>query len=103
MGKKILVVEDISKALKLDNVRIVNDRAEAYAKKGNSFDFLTGRAVSNLPHFLTFSCDLLKNDSEAPNSGLLYVKGGHFLMKSTAQESKNTVYVSARYDKFGER
>ena len=79
VGKKILVVEDISKALKLDNVRIVNDRAEAYAKKGNSFDFLTGRAVSNLPHFLTFSCDLLKNDSEAPNSGLLYVKGGHFL------------------------
>lgn len=78
VGKKLLVVEDISKALKLDNVVVVNDRAENYAQKGNSFDFLMGRAVSNLPHFLTFSCDLLRDDSDAADSGLLYLKGGDF-------------------------
>ena len=41
-----------------------------------------GRAVSNLPHFLTFSCDLMVEQREAQrpeSSGLLYLKGGEFL------------------------
>lgn len=78
VGKKLLVVEDICQALRLDNVRVVNDRAENFARTGNSFDFLMGRAVSNLPHFLSFSCDLIKDNSNFPDSGLLYLKGGEF-------------------------
>lgn len=79
VGKKLLVVEDIRQALRLDNVKVVNDRAEKFAETpGNSFDFLMGRAVSNLPHFLTFSCGLINDKSACPDSGLLYLKGGEF-------------------------
>ena len=80
VGKKLIVVEDICRSLKLNNVKVVHDRAENHAK-GNSYDFLMGRAVSNLPHFLTFSCDLMAEQGEAQrpgSSGLLYLKGGDF-------------------------
>ena len=80
VGKKLIVVEDICNRLNLGNVKVVHDRAENHAKS-NSYDFLMGRAVSNLPHFLTFSCDLMadQEDVQRPkSSGLLYLKGGEF-------------------------
>ena len=38
VGKKLVVVEDIRKSLQLDNVRVVNARAEDHAAQGHRYD-----------------------------------------------------------------
>ena len=82
VGKKLIVVEDICRTLKLDNVKVVHDRAENHAKT-NSYDFLMGRAVSNLPHFLTFSCDLMVEQGRhrGPRAAVSYILKGESFWK----------------------
>lgn len=90
-SKKMMVVEDMAKTLKLDNVRVVCARAEAL--QGQTFDFVLGRAVSAIPNFLGFSSHLMSPMSTTPiaplpaahlsgesvlGNGLLYLKGGEF-------------------------
>jgi 16S rRNA (guanine527-N7)-methyltransferase len=81
-AKKIRIVEDMAKALDLVNVRALVGRAE---QMNESFDFLVGRGVSNLPNYLKMTAHLLKNsnpdcggDSLSLSQGLLYIKGGDF-------------------------
>jgi 16S rRNA (guanine527-N7)-methyltransferase len=85
-GKKMTVVEDIRKSLKLENVKVVNKRAEDH---NESYDFMMGRAVSAMPKFLSFSSHFLEADGngnpacQKPGSGLYYLKGG---MEGISQE-----------------
>ncbi len=74
VAKKILVVSDIAKKLALKNVETHVGRAEKITKK---FDFVTGRAVSNLPQFFDFTRQLIRPGAKnsIPN-GILYWKGG---------------------------
>ena len=81
--KKMVVVEDLTKSLKLNNVKIKNVRAETIID--DKYDYLLGRAVSAIPKFLSFSSHLLKDfnnnnydDLSISHSGLLYIKGGDF-------------------------
>lgn len=76
IGKKIRVVEEISLALGLDNVKAVNQRAE---KLQNRFDFIVSRAVTQFPRFVALTRKLIagKQRNTLPN-GILYLKGGHF-------------------------
>ena len=74
IGKKIMVVETIVKSLGLLNVITLNARFESVKQK---FDFITGRAVSNLPLFVSMvsQCVKKKEINEFSN-GILYLTGG---------------------------
>ena len=74
IGKKIKVVEDISKQLSLTNVKTVNDRAENHNLK---YDFIISRAVSKMDGFYSMVNKniKLKSRSNIPN-GIISLKGG---------------------------
>lgn len=74
IGKKINVVEDIFSRLGLKNVTVRQCRAESIDKK---FDFVTGRAVKNLPEYLSWIKTNVRpgRRNSIPN-GVIYWKGG---------------------------
>ncbi len=74
IGKKIMVVKDIAKKLGLQNVEAYHARAEEI--KG-SFDFITGRAVTDMNAFYGWVRRKIKKTQQngLPN-GILYLKGG---------------------------
>lgn len=74
IGKKIKVVQEVSKALGLQNVRATHSRAEQINEK---FDFIVSRAVTHLGEFYPWIKDKFNKDSKnkLPN-GILYLKGG---------------------------
>lgn len=76
-SKKIKIVQNILDTLKLNNVQVINSRAEEY---NESFDYILGRAVKELPVFLGFSSHFLykKDNNNNRDGGLLYLKGGDF-------------------------
>lgn len=76
IGKKIKVVKEIAAALKLSNVEAVQTRAEAWQ---GTCDFVTGRAVTDLPSFIRLAEHRISAHSEndLPN-GIFYLKGGEF-------------------------
>lgn len=86
-GKKVSVVQDIANSLGLSNVKVLHARAETITEK---YDFLLGRAVSNIPNFLSFSSHLMTSSSKSEytkvskyntniRTGLLYIKGGDYI------------------------
>ncbi|GHB99007.1 16S rRNA (guanine(527)-N(7))-methyltransferase RsmG [Cerasicoccus arenae] len=76
VGKKIKVVEDISKQLNLENVEVRNCRAESINRE---FDFITGRAVKELPLFVNWVRKLSRRGKKhSLENGLLYWKGGEY-------------------------
>lgn len=72
--KKVTVVNDLADQLDLKNVEVGQYRAEEIKKQ---FDFVTGRAVKNLPEFFSWIRENLRRGSRnsIPN-GVLYWKGG---------------------------
>ena len=74
IGKKIIVVQDLVDKLDLKNVEARQCRAEEIKKK---FDFVTGRAVKNLPEYFSWIKDNVRRGerNSIPN-GVLYWKGG---------------------------
>jgi 16S rRNA (guanine527-N7)-methyltransferase len=72
--KKIRVVEEIRSELRLNNVKPVRIRFEEIKDK---YDFITGRAVMQLPDLYRMLKDKLSSHSvhSFPN-GLIYLKGG---------------------------
>lgn len=85
IGKKIKVVEGVSDALGLKNVKAEQIRAEQVKGK---YDFVVSRAVTRLNRFYPWVRKSFKNQnrhSSMPN-GLLYLKGGD--LKEELKESK---------------
>lgn len=73
VAKKIGAVEAMAEELGLPNVRGLPVRVESVREK---FDYVTGRAVTALPRFLSWSRPLLKPGSAgSPDNGVLYFKG----------------------------
>jgi 16S rRNA (guanine527-N7)-methyltransferase len=74
IGKKIKVVNEISNALNLKNVRAKHCRAEDINEK---FHFVVSRAVTEFPVFYSWIKNkfLIQNLNELKN-GILYLKGG---------------------------
>ena len=66
VGKKTIVAQAVAQSLKLDNVQVVNARAESL---GRQFDFVVSRAVASLPDFFPWV-------KGRYNKGILYLKGG---------------------------
>ncbi|PXA03717.1 16S rRNA (guanine(527)-N(7))-methyltransferase RsmG [Coraliomargarita sinensis] len=74
IGKKIAVVQDIADKLNLKNVDARQCRAESVNKQ---FDFITGRAVKNLPEYFSWiKGNLRKGQRNSIPNGVLYWKGG---------------------------
>lgn len=60
-NKKIGFLEMVSQELQLDNITIVNDRAEVWARKNNeAFDYVTARAVASTVIISELGARLLK-------------------------------------------
>jgi 16S rRNA (guanine527-N7)-methyltransferase len=97
IGKKIKVIDAIASALKLDNVTTLNSRFETVK---NSFDFVTGRAVSRLPLFVS----MVKNSitsrgfNEIPN-GILYLTGGELDADITQIRARSQTWSLAGFFK----
>lgn len=77
-NKKTKFCENITKLLKLDNIEIINERAEEYIKnKREYYDIVTARAVKNLPVLIELSIPFVKQN-------------GYFIaMKSDYEEELN--------------
>lgn len=74
IGKKIAVVADIAERLGLRNLEARQCRAESIKKE---FDFITGRAVKNLPEYFSWiKGNLRKGQRNSIPNGVLYWKGG---------------------------
>ena len=74
IGKKIHVVDSIIRELGLPNVTAMNCR---YENLPGRFDFITGRAVTNLRDFTASLKKLIKvKDANPIENGFLYLKGG---------------------------
>lgn len=82
VAKKILVVSDIASRLGLRNVEARVGRAEKFDRH---FDFVTGRAVTNLPAFFGFVKKLIRpGKKHSLANGILYWKGGELAPESDA-------------------
>ena len=74
IGKKIKVVNEISYALGLENVRTLNDRAENIEE---NFDFIVSRAVANITEFRKWvHTRFNKKSNNIMDNGIIYLKGG---------------------------
>lgn len=74
IGKKIKVVQDLVDQLGLKNVEARQIRAEEIKKE---FDFITGRAVKNLPEYFSWiKANIRKGQRNSIPNGVLYWKGG---------------------------
>ena len=80
VGKKIKAVQDIAHTLGLKNVTTQPIRAEAL---GGTYDFVLGRAVTNLATFYAWVKDRISSypQHEIPN-GILYLKGDESIVLS---------------------
>ncbi|EAZ79526.1 16S rRNA (guanine(527)-N(7))-methyltransferase RsmG [Algoriphagus machipongonensis] len=74
IGKKITVVKDVAKQLKLANVEAQQTRAEQLVRK---YDFVISRAVTRMANFYPWVKNKIRKEdfNEYPN-GILYLKGG---------------------------
>ncbi|MEI7982950.1 MAG: 16S rRNA (guanine(527)-N(7))-methyltransferase RsmG [Bacteroidota bacterium] len=90
IGKKIRVVKDIVSNLGLANVEPLNARFEAVPQK---FDFITGRAVTSLPDFLSLAGKRVRKTgfNDLPN-GILYLTGGEMETKISALHADIKIY-----------
>jgi 16S rRNA (guanine527-N7)-methyltransferase len=74
IAKKIKVVQAVTEALELKNVKAEQLRAENV--KGD-FDFIVSRAVTNMPDFVSWvKTKIKKNNKHELKNGILYLKGG---------------------------
>jgi 16S rRNA (guanine527-N7)-methyltransferase len=95
IGKKIKVVEEVSQALGLQNVKAINTRAELIPDK---FDFVVSRAVTRMAPFYAWVQNkfLTKSRHELPN-GILYLKGGDLLDELDEAGRPYKVYPITRF------
>ncbi len=74
IGKKITVVKEVAKALKLANVEAQQARAESLVRK---YDFVISRAVTRMVNFYPWVKGKIKReDFNEFQNGILYLKGG---------------------------
>ena len=98
IGKKIRVVNEVVKALDLQNVEAEQIRMEQVDR---TFDFIISRAVSALPEFVKWTRYKFhgKSFNDLPN-GILYLKGGDLSEElNKLKRIRHKVYPLKRYFK----
>lgn len=98
IGKKIRVVQEIVDALKLDNVRAEQVRAE---KLDDSYEFVVSRAVTRMAPFVGWvKKNISRNSFHDRRNGILYLKGGDLAEELSEIKEKPQIYALS--DFFGE-
>jgi len=98
IGKKIRVVQEVVDALKLDNVRAEQVRAE---KLDDSYEFVVSRAVTRMAPFVGWvKKNISRNSFHDRRNGILYLKGGD--LDEELSEIKEKPQIYALSDFFGE-
>ena len=97
-GKKIMVANEVAKALKLQNVEALHRRGEE--EKGE-YDFIVSRAVMQLPALMNIiKKNISKKQINALPNGLLCLKGGD--LNEELKPYNNIVDVMPLEDMFDE-
>ena len=95
IGKKIKVVEEISAALEINNIKAIHTRAENI--KGR-FDFVLSRAVTKLDRFLPWiENKISKTSKHKIENGLIYLKGGDIKEELAAINKKYSIKSISDY------
>ncbi|WP_215223229.1 16S rRNA (guanine(527)-N(7))-methyltransferase RsmG [Echinicola shivajiensis] len=95
IGKKITVVKDIAKSLKLSNVEAQQVRAESLQRK---YDFIVSRAVTRMANFYPWvKGKFKKEDFNEFQNGILYLKGGEV---DEEMEELDISYVTYHLDDY---
>lgn len=98
IGKKIRVVQEVVNALKLDNVRAEQVRAE---KLDDSYEFVVSRAVTRMAPFVGWvKKNISRNSFHDRRNGILYLKGGDLTEELSEIKEKPQIYALS--DFFGE-
>lgn len=111
IAKKIMVVNEVSNAIGLNNLKAETKRAEQIKSK---YDFIVSRAVTQMSKFVGWIEDKFekKDKNDMPN-GILYLKGGDLsdelfefpqaqifeiptYFEESFFETKKVVYISAK-------
>ncbi len=102
IGKKIKAVADVAEQLKLQNVRVENERFE---KIEESFDFVVSRATMPLVEMVpTIKINIRKESRNTIANGLIYLKGGDFteelksLGRPSAVTQLNSIFSEAFFE-----
>ncbi len=97
IGKKIGVVKDVAKQLKLSNVEAQQARAEELVRK---YDFVISRAVTQMVNFYPWvKGKIKKEDINEFQNGILYLKGGDVDEEMEALDKSYVVYHLEDYFK----
>lgn len=97
IGKKISVVKDVAKQLKLSNVEAQQARAEELVRK---YDFVISRAVTQMVNFYPWVKNKIKKeDFNEFQNGILYLKGGDVDEEMEALDKSYVVYHLEDYFK----
>jgi 16S rRNA (guanine527-N7)-methyltransferase len=89
IGKKLKVVDDVAAKLGLSNIECIHGRIESLSKK---HDFITGRAVTELPQLFNWTKHLVHWHKGKEHSGMLYLKGGEFTSELKKVPRKVEIY-----------
>lgn len=97
IGKKIKVVNEVSKELGLKNVTATQSRVEDITFR---YDFILSRAVTALPEFAAMTKkNITKRSINALHNGILYLKGGDVRDEIKQTGAKHLVYPLSTYFK----
>jgi 16S rRNA (guanine527-N7)-methyltransferase len=92
VGKKIKVLENVCSELNINNIKTVHGRAENMHEK---FDFIAGRAVTNLSDFYTWINGKIKKKSKhALPNGIICLKGGNLDSEINCMLKKHSISPS---------
>lgn len=95
IGKKITVVKDVARQLKLTNVEAQQTRAEDLVRR---YDFIVSRAVTRFANFLPWVKGKFKReDFNEFQNGMLLLKGGDV---DEEMEERDLSYVSYHLDDY---
>lgn len=95
IGKKITVVKDVAKQLKLSNVEAQQTRAEDLVRR---YDFIISRAVTRFANFLPWVKGKFKReDFNEFQNGIFLLKGGDV---DEEMEERQLSYVSYHLDDY---
>ena len=95
IGKKIKVVQEVASALKLENLKAEQTRAEEV--KGR-YDFVVSRAVTHIaPFYQWVKGKFLKENHNTLPNGILYLKGGDLDEELQTLGKKYTLYSLSDY------
>jgi len=96
IGKKIRVINEVTRTLGLDNVQGKQIRAEEIKSKS---DIIVSRAVTQIPKFVSWVSGTINHgNASGVGNGIIYIKGGDFHEELKTIPWRSEVYeISAAF------